>query len=306
MLSSHIHSNRVGYPLARRKTAMSQLRFAYTTAVLSAFILSSSSLADGVAPNYGKCSPQGNAGRVTLQTVEAGTLTVATVLPNPGFWNGVTPAGIKDGFEYCIAAEIAHQAGLRTLKVKNLAWDQFISGTATGYDIAIASTTITEPRREHFDFSKPYFSSNLGVAVKAGSDVTAENITRKRVGVLQGNIGSDWISKNLKPNQRASLFQGGSEMLAALMAGQVDALVTDTTILLSMVGHSDGQLKVVGQYKLDQGYGIVMPKGSKNVAAVDSVVESMMEDGQFNKLSANYLAPLYRVDPARIPVWALK
>jgi polar amino acid transport system substrate-binding protein len=90
------------------------------------------------------------------------------------------------------------------------------------------------------------------------------------------------------------------------MAGQVDALVTDTTILLSMVGHSDGQLKVVGQYKLDQGYGIVMPKGSKNVAAVDSVVESMMEDGQFNKLSANYLAPLYRVDPARIPVWTLK
>jgi polar amino acid transport system substrate-binding protein len=63
----------------------------------------------------------------------------------------------------------------------------------------MASVTITGPRKQIFDFSQPYFSSNLGVATRSGSDVTAENIRSKRIGVLQGNMGSDWVVKALRP-----------------------------------------------------------------------------------------------------------
>jgi len=292
-------------------TAMNKLGLAAISVVFLGAVVSGRFLPDASAtyrtfPNYGKCAPKGKRGSVNLKTIDHDTLTVATVLPNPGFWNGVNIGSMEDGFEYCIAAEIANRAGLRNLKLKMLAWDQYISASATDYDLALASTTILEPRRAHFEFSQPYFASNLGVAVKRGDDVSADNIKHKRIGVLQGNVGSDWVTNTLKPDSSASFFQSGPEMVAALISGHIDALITDTTILLPAVHGTHGQLEVVGQYDLGQGYGVVMPKGSKNVAAVDSVVGTMKKTGRFDELSAKYLAPLYGGDPGRIPIWTLK
>lgn len=258
------------------------------------------------AAEYGKCEPKGERGSLTLETIAADTLTVATVLPNPGWYNGVSPEKIEDGFEYCMAAEIAHRAGLDKVRLVNMAWDQYISGTASNYDIGIAGTTITEARKQVFDFSQPYFSSNLGVAVKKGADVSAENIRSKRIGVLQGNMGSDWVIGTLKPDQQPSLYQSQPDMVTALIAGQVDAIVSDTTLVLSATNGTNGMIEVIGQFELDQGYGIVLPKGSANAAVVDRAVAAFREDGTLNDLSARYLAPLFGVDPASVPVWTLK
>lgn len=258
------------------------------------------------AAEYGKCEPKGERGSISLETIAADTLTVATVLPNPGWYNGVSPEKIEDGFEYCMAAEIAHRAGLDKVRLVNMAWDQYISGTASNYDIGIAGTTITEARKQVFDFSQPYFSSNLGVAVKKGADVTAENIRSKRIGVLQGNMGSDWVIGTLKPDQQPSLYQSQPDMVTALIAGQVDAIVSDTTLVLSATNGTNGMIEVIGQFELDQGYGIVLPKGSANAAVVDQAVAAFREDGTLADLSARYLAPLFGVDPASVPVWTLK
>jgi polar amino acid transport system substrate-binding protein len=274
-------------------------------AIALAAILAGPALADGVAPNYGKCAPTGEAASIKLATVEADTLIVATVLPNPGWYNGVSPVAVEEGYEYCMAAEIAHRAGLKNLKLMNLAWDQYISGTAKGYDVAIASTTITDPRKQVFDFTRPYFGSNLGVAVKAGAELTAETLRSKRIGVLQGNMGSEWVIKTLKPETQPSLYQSQPDMVTALMAGQVDAIISDTTLVLSATSGTNGAIKVIGQYELNQGYGVITPKGSENSATVDTAVGAMMEDGTLADLSNRYLTPLFGTDPNSIPVWQL-
>jgi polar amino acid transport system substrate-binding protein len=230
---------------------------------------------------------------------------VATGLPNPGWWNGKSPEDTKDGFEYCLAAEIAGRAGLHHMKLMNLAWDQFIGGAATGYDIAMASASATDKRREVFDFSQNYFAADLGVAVKTGSDVTAANLRDKRIGVLQGNLGADWVINTLKPNVEVSQYQGQPEMIAALMAGQVDAIMTDTTLLLTASSGTKGALDVVGQYDTKWGVNVITPKGSVNTPAVDAAVGAMHADGTLAKLSATYLTPLFGKDPAAIPVWSL-
>ena len=260
-------------------------------------------LADGAAPTYGNCAPTGEAGSISLTTIEADTLIVGTVLPNPGWWNGTSPAETLDGFEYCLAAEIAHRAGLGNLRVINFAWDQFISGAATGYDIAMASASATDERRQVFDFSQNYFAANLGVAVQAGADVTAENLRDKRIGVLQGNLGADWVINTLQPNVEVSQYQGQPEMIAALIAGQVDAIMTDTTLLLTATSSLNGALQVVGQYETNWGVNVITPKGSENTPAVDAAVGAMNADGTLATLSATYLTPLLGADPAAIPVW---
>ncbi len=274
-------------------------------AVALAAFLAGPALADGIAPNYGNCAPTGEAGSIHLSTVESDTLIVATVLPNPGWYNGVSPVAVQDGYEYCMAAQIAHRAGLANLKLMNLAWDQYISGTAKGYDVAIASTTITDARKQVFDFSRPYFGSNLGVAVKAGTELTAETRRSTRIGVLQGTMGSDWVVNTLKPETQPGLYQSQPDMVAALMAGQVDAIISDTTLVLSATSGTSGAIKVIGQFELNQGYGVITSKGSENSAVVDAAVGTMIEDGTLANLSNRYLTPLFGADPNSIPVWKL-
>jgi polar amino acid transport system substrate-binding protein len=292
-------------PESKEGFIMTGIRIIVLTLLVSSFALPSITLADGNAPDFGNCDPTGETGSISLSTVEPDTLIVATVLPSNSLWNGSSAEDTRDGFEYCIAAEIAQRAALKHLKVMNLAWDQFINGSATGYDIGMASTSETEKRREIFDFSQPYFSANLGIAIKVGNDVNAENLRDRRIGVLKGNLGADWVINKLKPNTEVSQYQSGPEMMDALKAGQIDAVMTDVTLLLPDVARAKGELDVVGQYETNWGINVITPKGSPNTPAVDEAIDAMKKDGTLAKLSATYLPPLLGRDPSSIPVWLL-
>src|SRR5262245_15172372 len=60
----------------------------------------------------GNCDVVGPKGSIPIASpAKAGQLTVEVSLPAPIWWNGDTPEAIKDGMEYCLAAEIAYRAG---------------------------------------------------------------------------------------------------------------------------------------------------------------------------------------------------
>src|SRR3954452_22730532 len=111
---------------------------------------SSSTATDaGGAPTtgtYGNCDITRKPGSITLTPATPDTLTVETTLPAPGWWNGTTPESIKDGYEYCMAAELANMAGLSKLVIKNVSFDQLVAGHTSDYDIALAEITITAER----------------------------------------------------------------------------------------------------------------------------------------------------------------
>lgn len=258
---------------------------------------------DAEGGSFGKCEVTGTAGSIEIAPLEEGTFTAAAVLPSNGWWNGASPDTIDGGFEYCLAANIAHRAGLKSVTVQNQSWDQLISASNTKYDIGMAGITITDERKEVFDFSDSYFQSNLGVAIRKGDDVTEANIRDKKVGVLQGNMGAQYATDTLKPEGGVQQFQSETEMFTALRAKQVDAVITDTTLALSNTGASNGELVVAGQFSVDQNYGIIMPKGTKNQEAVNTAIAEMHEDGTLDALSKEWLTPLFGTDPAQIPVW---
>ncbi len=275
----------------------------------AAFVISAVSVFSAAAAetpaNFGECDVKVSDKTHSLTPKENDTLTVATVLPNPGWFNGLSPEKVNGGFEYCLAANIASRAGLHHIKIRNLAWDQFISGTVKDYDIAMSNATITDARKKVFDFTQSYFDSNLGVAIKKNADVNENNIRSKRVGVLQGNLGAEWVSKTLKPSA-VSIFQSQSDMFTALMAGQVDAVITDTTLVLTQAKASANQIKAAGQYELQQGYGVITPLHSSNSKNVDAIVGDLKSDGTLNTLGDKWLKPLFGIAPSDVPAWSVK
>ena len=125
--------------------------------------------ASGTA-KIGNCTLTSKANSISITPVKSGTLTVETTLPAQGWWNGTTPDTIKDGYEYCMAAELANMAGLSSVTVKNVSFDQLVAGHTNDFDLALAEISITPERAQVVDFSKPYFDSNIGVLTKKGAD----------------------------------------------------------------------------------------------------------------------------------------
>ena len=146
---------------------------ALTTALGLALSLTAcgSSGSSNASGSFGDCKVTSKKGSISLKPAHAGTLTVETTLPAQGWWNGTTPSSIKSGYEYCLAANLANMAGLTSVTVKNVSFDQLVAGRTNNFDIALAEISITPERAKVVDFSTPYFDSNIGVLTKKGAGV---------------------------------------------------------------------------------------------------------------------------------------
>jgi polar amino acid transport system substrate-binding protein len=265
-------------------------------AVLAALVL------PGIAAaQYGNCAVQGAAGQFSITPAKPDQLTVEVNLPAPGWYNGDTPETIADGYEYCMAANIAHRLGLPKVEVVNVAWDALVAGQTRDFDLALSQISITEERKKVVDFSVPYFSSDIGVMVKAGTALDQSSIKDAVIGVQQGTTGADFVANVLQPTTPAKVFPDTPSMFVALQAGQIDAAMTDTAIVLSQAATSSGRFEVVGQYATGETYGALYPKGSANAAALDQVIQSLIDDGTMKQLGSVYLAQAWGIDPGTVP-----
>ena len=253
------------------------------------------------ADMIGNCELTGQKGQFPLTPAVAGQLTVEVNLPSPGWWNGDTPDTIKDGYEYCMAANIAYRAGLDKVAVTNVAWDALVAGQTKAFDLALSEISITDERKKVVDFSVPYFSSDIGILVNKGLKVDGPTMKGLRIGVQTATTGADFVTGKLKPAPQVKQFPDTPSMFAALAANQIDAAMTDTAIVLAQATASGGAQIVVGQYATGETYGALYPKGSANNATFDKIIQSMIDDGTLKKLSAKYLAAAWGTDPSTVP-----
>ena len=246
----------------------------------------------------GNCEVSGKKGEFPFKPAVAGQLTLQVNLPAPIFYNGDTPETIKDGLEYCFAANIAHRAGLDKVVVQNVAWDALVAGQTRSFDLALSQISITDERKKVVEFSTPYFASDIGVLVKKGTKVTAANIKTLRIGVQQGTTGADFATKTLKA-KTVKVFPDTPGMFTALQAGQIDVAMTDTAIVLGQAKASDGVFQVVAQYKTGESYGALFPKGNANNKVINQIIAALIKDGTVGKLTAQY----FGMDPTKIAVF---
>jgi polar amino acid transport system substrate-binding protein len=242
----------------------------------------------GGSTKFGNCNVTSKASSIKVKPVKAGTLTVETTLPAQGWWNGTTPESIKDGYEYCMAANLANAAGLSSVTVKNVSFAQLVAGHTNDFDMALAEISITPERAKVVDFSKPYFDSNIGVLVQSDSGTTS-------VDFLKDDMKVD---PTIYPNSQ-TLYQG-------VISGQVDAAFLDTAIVLAESKASKGTLKVVGQYSTGEKYGAIYPKGSPNEDAINQGIADLQKQGILKQLSKDYLGPAFGGDPTSVPMWTIQ
>jgi polar amino acid transport system substrate-binding protein len=228
-----------------------------------------------------------------------GDLKVATSLPAPGFWNGDTPDTLDGGFEYELAANIAEEAGYDGVEYSNVSFDALVAGKAKGFDLALSQ--VTKDRAKVVAFTTPYFSSDQGVLVKTGTTVDQSNLQDIQWGVQTATTAQSYLKDEIKPSKKPRSYQETTQAFAALQAGQVDAVLLDTSIVLAQATASDGEFEVVGQFEVGEEYGGIMPKGSKLKKTINKAIKALIADGTVDTLRETWLVPEYGQDPGSVP-----
>lgn len=285
---------------------MHSLRSLATAALLPGLLVVGACSSGGASEANGAksdCQVYGEKGSIDITPAHKGVLTVQTNLPSPGWWKGTTPDSITGGFEYCLAANIAHRAGIAKVDVVNVSFDALVAGQAKDYDIAMAQISVTPEREKVVQFSEPYFDSDLGVLAKTDSDLTADNIQEKTLGVLVGTTAVGYVDDVIKPTTHAKTFRDQNALVTAVRSGAIDAAIQDTSIMLAFAGNSKGALEVKGQYSSGEHYAAIYPEGATNADAIDEALAEMREDGTLDKLSGTWLGPELGGDPNAVPHW---
>ena len=251
----------------------------------------------GGGNNQSSSGQQASSGLKDLVT--SGTLTVGTELPAPPFWIGKDYDSITGGYEVDLAKEIAKRLNIANVKYVEMPFAGLVAGQRCKCDIDFSQVTITSDRAKVVQFTVPYFDANQGILAKKGTTVSSMADAKKlRWGAQTNTTGAAYIADNIKPSSEPKLYNTTVDAFTALNAGQIDAVLLDTPIVLGAV--KAGQIKdgaVVAQFKTGEQYGAVLNKGSPNVAAINQVINSLKSEGFTDQLFKKY----FGADPTSVP-----
>jgi polar amino acid transport system substrate-binding protein len=240
-----------------------------------------------------------------IETIEPGTLTVATDLIAPGFWDGDDPANITGGFEYEMAQEMADRLGLENgVEVVNVSFNALVAGRLDNFDIALSQVSIKPEREEVVDFTIPYFGSDQGIMILADSGVEVNNLDDAKSiqwGVQNATTSQTFLTDEIQPDQEPRAYQETDQLFNALRAGQIDAVLLDTAIVIGEADQPDSPFEVIGQFDTNEPYGGVVVKGSPNLEAIDAVIQDMLDDGTIDELIQKNLVPNIVPDEDQVP-----
>ena len=101
------------------------------------------------------------------------------------------------GSDIKLAQAIANELGVK-LEVTTMSFDNVLSSLQSGKaDLAISGISVTDERKKTFDFSDPYYTSNIRLAVKKGSNIKKyEDLKGKTVGAKNGTSSYSWLEEN--------------------------------------------------------------------------------------------------------------
>ncbi|WP_151717910.1 transporter substrate-binding domain-containing protein [Gemmobacter serpentinus] len=201
------------------------------------------------------------------------------------------------GWEYDAVAALAKALNF-TVKYENTSWDAMIPGVSTGqYDMGMTGITIREDRKEQVDFSTPYMTSEMVMLVRGDetrfSDAKsfaadADLLMAAQPGTTPFYVGVYEVLDGNEANPRIKMFETFGAGVAALRAGDVDLVLTDSTGGNGYVAASDGALKIVGEKLGAEEFGFIFPKGSDLVAPIDAGIAALRADGTLDALNQKW------------------
>ncbi|MDR3053638.1 MAG: ABC transporter substrate-binding protein, partial [Coriobacteriales bacterium] len=195
-----------------------------------------------------------------LGLITQGKLTVGSDCDYPPliYLEGDKPLG----FEFELLDAIATDLGLTLEFLPPQNFDTLVTQVQGGgkMDLAVSSLTITDDRLKSIDFCTPYFDSNQAVVTLTSSALTSSaDLAGKTIGAQSGTTGEMWSNENI-PGATVKSYNQASEGLAALQAGDIEALIFDEPVAFYQVNKTYTDCQIVEVIPTGEQYGFAVSK----------------------------------------------
>lgn len=178
--------------------------------------------------------------------------------------------------------------------IKPLGFDAALQAVqANQVDGVIAGMSITDERKNVFDFSEPYFESGIQMAVlKDNDDIRSyEDLRGKRVSVKNGTQGSDFANSiKDKYGFEVVSFADSSTMFDEVKTGNSVAVFEDYPVLLYGIQQGNG-FKTVTPKEDPTGYGFAVNKGRNAdlLKKFNDGLNNLKAQGKYDEILQKYL-----------------
>ncbi|MCQ1995922.1 amino acid ABC transporter substrate-binding protein/permease [Arthrobacter sp. zg-Y1171] len=197
------------------------------------------------------------------------------------------------GIDMDLLNAIAEEEGFN-VEIQSLGFDAALQSLQSNQvDGVIAGMSITDERRQVFDFSDPYFESGIQMAVaENNNDVKGyEDLRGKRVAVKTGTEGQTF-AESIKDQYGFEVvaFAQSAQMYDDVKAGGSVAVFDDYPVLAYGVASGNG-LKTVTEKEAGSSYGFAVNKGANPelLTAFNAGLADLKESGEYDEILDTYL-----------------
>jgi polar amino acid transport system substrate-binding protein len=198
----------------------------------------------------------------------------------------------RSGYEPALARLVCAELGLVPVW-HNTPMQDFYSQIQTGqYDAVWFNQAITPERQAWVNFTRPYGLFDEAVLVRADSKVQAvPDLAGQTVGGLADstNIALAATFPQVKTLPFAGSDQVLPEMLAALRAGEIDALIDDELVLV-VAAEEDPNLRLAFSLPTQVPFAVaVQQENAALLSALNGALEALITSGKMAQLWAEWI-----------------
>ena len=197
------------------------------------------------------------------------------------------------GIDMDLIKAIAEDQGFE-IEITTPGFDAAINAVQSGQaDGMIAGMSVTDARKETFDFSDSYYTANTILGVKESSTISSyEDLNGKTVGVKNGTASQTFLTENQsKYGYKIKTFADGSSMYDSLNTGSIDAVMDDEPVLKYSI--SQGQkLKtpIEGTPIGETAFAVKKGSNPELIEMFNNGLANLKASGEFQKILDKYLA----------------
>lgn len=203
-------------------------------------------------------------------------------------------SGKKVGIDMDLIQAIAADQGFE-VEIQALGFNAALRALQSDQcDGVIAGMSITDARKETFDFSEPYFDSGVVMGIAKDNDTVKsyDDLKGKTVAVKTGTEGADF-AESIKDQYgfKLTYFDESANMYEDVKAGNSVACFEDYPVLGYGVTQNNG-LKIVTEKEQGSSYGFAVNKGknAELLAMFNKGLENLKANGKYQEILDTYIA----------------
>ncbi|GAA1347133.1 amino acid ABC transporter substrate-binding protein [Arthrobacter roseus] len=235
-------------------------------------------------------SPDSSAAPTTLQEIQdAGVITVGTEGTYRPFTFHENGTGELTGYDVEVMKAVAGKLGVKA-EFEETQFDGIFAGLEAGrFDVIANQVTMTDERKEKYEFSEPYTVSS-GVIVTRVDNKAIDSFDDLKGKTTAQSLTSNWYELAKESGANVQAVEGWAQSVTLLKQRRVDATINDKLTYLDYQKNSpDDEIKIAAETEEKSYSALAFRKGSTEVVdAVNKALAELEQDGTLAEISNKY------------------